>query len=159
MENLEMSPCGHSNLINFWHGVKNIAEKWSLLQKMLPGRAGYPAGKERNQTLVFNLHNNQFKVDGRQYKPWDAEEDIRGSTSEYRQALARTLWRKDLTAQEVNPRVHRWDSRKLKGIGTLSTVRKQAADGRRSLPALRQMGLMLRMYKELQELNTRSPVL
>lgn len=52
-----------------------------------------------------------------------------------------------LTAQEVNPRVHRWDSMKLKGTGTLSTVRKQAADGR-SLTALCQMGLMLRMYKE-----------
>lgn len=62
------------------------------------------------------------------------------------------------TAQEVNPRVHRWDSMKLKGTGTLSTVRKQATDGR-SLTALCQMGLMLRMYKEVQELNTRSPVL
>lgn len=67
--------------------------------------------------------------------------------------------KKTFNSTGSKPRVRRWDSMKLKGTGTLSMVQKQAADGRRSLTALRQMGLMLRMYKELQELNTRSPVL
>lgn len=33
-----------------------------------------------------------------------------------------------LTAQEVNPRICKWDSMKLKGIGTLSTVQRQATE-------------------------------
>lgn len=92
MENLEMSPGGHSNLINF-HRCEKHSGKVVTSSKILPGRAGYPAGQSeiRALSLIFTAVSSKWIEDSINH------EMLRGTLGRHFriQALARTFWKRD----------------------------------------------------------------